>query len=229
MILQAYDFLELSRRSACRLQMGGSDQWGNIVNGVELSRRVDGTQVFGLTSPLITTADGGKMGKTMSGAVWLNADALPAYDYWQFWRNTQDADVGRFLRLFTDLPLDEIARLEKLEGAEINEAKKILAHAATAMAHSEDAATAAAETARLTFEEGASDANLPTVSLGTDGLTVVQATTALGFAPSNKEVRRKLTEGAIRVNGQVVTDPAATLQPGDKLSFGAKKHGLVIA
>ena len=229
MILQAYDFLELSRRSACRLQMGGSDQWGNIVNGVELSRRVDGTQVFGLTSPLITTADGGKMGKTMSGAVWLNADALPAYDYWQFWRNTQDADVGRFLRLFTDLPLDEIARLEKLEGAEINEAKKILAHAATAMAHSEDAATAAAETARKTFEEGASDANLPTVSLGTDGLTVVQATTALGFAPSNKEVRRKLTEGAIRVNGQVVTDPAATLQPGDKLSFGAKKHGLVIA
>ena len=228
MILQAYDFLELSRRSACRLQMGGSDQWGNIVNGIELSRRVDGTQVFGLTSPLITTADGGKMGKTMNGAVWLNADALPPYDYWQFWRNTQDADVGRFLALFTDLPLDEIARLEALEGAEINEAKKILAHAATAMAHGEDAATAAAETARKTFEEGASDANLPTVALG-EGLTVVQATTGLGFAASNKEVRRKLTEGAIRVNGQVVTDPAVTLQPGDKLSFGAKKHGLVVA
>ncbi len=228
MILQAYDFLELSRRSACRLQMGGSDQWGNIVNGIELSRRVDGTQVFGLTSPLITTADGGKMGKTMNGAVWLNADALPPYDYWQFWRNTQDADVGRFLALFTDLPLDEITRLEALEGAEINEAKKILAHAATAMAHGEDAATAAAETARKTFEEGASDANLPTVALG-EGLTVVQATTGLGFAASNKEVRRKLTEGAIRVNGQVVTDPAVTLQPGDKLSFGAKKHGLVVA
>ncbi|MES2174059.1 MAG: tyrosine--tRNA ligase [Pseudomonadota bacterium] len=229
MILQAYDFLELSRRSACRLQMGGSDQWGNIVNGIELSRRVDGTQVFGLTSPLITTADGGKMGKTMNGAVWLNADALPPYDYWQFWRNTQDADVGRFMRLFTDLPLEEIARLEALEGAEINEAKKILAHAATAMAHGEDAATAAAETARKTFEEGASDANLPTVRLGADGLTVVQAITGLGFATSNKEVRRKLTEGAIRVNGDVVTDPAVTLAPGDKLSFGAKKHGLVVA
>lgn len=229
MILQAYDFLELSRRSACRLQMGGSDQWGNIVNGIELSRRVDGTQVFGLTSPLITTADGGKMGKTMNGAVWLNADALPPYDYWQFWRNTQDADVGRFLALFTDLPLDEIARLEALEGAEINEAKKILAHAATAMAHGEEAATAAAETARKTFEEGASDANLPTVSFGTDGLNIVQAITGLGFATSNKEVRRKLTEGAIRVNGDVVTDPALTLAPGDKLSFGAKKHGLVVA
>ena len=163
MILQAYDFLELSRRAGCRLQMGGSDQWGNIVNGIELSRRVDGTQVFGLTSPLITTADGGKMGKTAKGAVWLNADALSPYDYWQFWRNTQDADVGRFMRLFTDLPLDEIARLERLEGAEINDAKKVLADAATAMAHGADAATAAAETARRTFEEGASDANLPTI------------------------------------------------------------------
>jgi len=229
MILQAYDFLELSRRAECRLQMGGSDQWGNIVNGIELSRRVDGTQVFGLTSPLITTADGGKMGKTAKGAVWLNADALSPYDYWQFWRNTQDADVGRFMRLFTDLPLDEIARLEALEGAEINEAKKILAHAATAMAHGEDAATAAAETARKTFEEGASDANLPTVALGAEGLTVIQATTGLGFATSNKEVRRKLAEGAIKVNGEVVTDPAATLKAGDKLSFGAKKHGLVTA
>jgi len=229
MILQAYDFLELSRRAACRLQMGGSDQWGNIVNGIELARRVDGTQVFGLTSPLITTADGGKMGKTARGAVWLNADALSPYDYWQFWRNTQDADVGRFMRLFTDLPLDEIARLEAAQGAEINEAKKILADAATAMAHGPDAATAAAETARKTFEEGASDANLPTVSLGADGLTVVQAITALGFAPSNKEVRRKLAEGAIRVNGQVVTDPAMMLNAGDKVSFGAKKHGMIVA
>ena len=229
MILQAYDFLELSRRSACRLQMGGSDQWGNIVNGVELSRRVDGTQVFGLTTPLITTADGGKMGKTMSGAVWLNADALPSYDYWQFWRNTQDADVGRFLRLFTDLPLDEIARLAALEGAEINDAKKVLADAATAMAHGPEAAAAAAETARRTFEEGASDANLPTVALGVEGLTIVQANVALGFATSNKEVRRKLDEGAIRINGDVVRDPAATLKAGDKVSFGAKKHGLVVA
>lgn len=229
MILQAYDFLELSRRSACRLQMGGSDQWGNIVNGIELSRRVDGTQVYGLTSPLITTADGGKMGKTMNGAVWLNADALPPYDYWQFWRNTQDADVGRFMRLFTDLPLDEIARLEALQGAEINEAKKILADAATAMAHGAEAAAASAETARKTFEEGASDANLPTVSLGADGLTVVQANVALGFATSNKEARRKLSENAIRVNGNVVNDPALTLKPGDKVSFGTKKHGIVVA
>ena len=228
MILQAYDFLELSRRAECRLQMGGSDQWGNIVNGIELSRRVDGTQVYGLTSPLITTADGGKMGKTAKGAVWLNADALSPYDYWQFWRNTQDADVGRFMRLFTDLPLDEIARLESLQGADINEAKKILAHAATAMAHGEDAAAAAAETARKTFEEGASDANLPTVSLGSEALTVIQATTGLGFATSNKEVRRKLSEGAIRVNGKVVTDPAVILKAGDKISFGAKRHGLVI-
>ncbi|RJG53960.1 tyrosine--tRNA ligase [Sphingobium terrigena] len=229
MILQAYDFLELSRRSACRLQMGGSDQWGNIVNGIELSRRVDGTQVYGLTSPLITTADGGKMGKTMNGAVWLNADALPPYDYWQFWRNTQDADVGRFMRLFTDLPLDEIARLEALQGAEINEAKKILADAATAMAHGAEAAAASAETARKTFEEGASDANLPTVSIGAEGLTVVQANVALGFATSNKEARRKLSENAIRVNGEVVNDPALTLKPGDKVSFGAKKHGIVVA
>ncbi|CCW18765.1 Tyrosyl-tRNA synthetase [Sphingobium indicum BiD32] len=229
MILQAYDFLELSRRSACRLQMGGSDQWGNIVNGIELSRRVDGTQVYGLTSPLITTADGGKMGKTMNGAVWLNADALPPYDYWQFWRNTQDADVGRFMRLFTDLPLDEIARLEALQGAEINEAKKILADAATAMAHGAEAAAASAETARKTFEEGESDANLPTVSIGAEGLTVVQANVALGFATSNKEARRKLSENAIRVNGNVVNDPALTLKPGDKVSFGAKKHGIVVA
>jgi tyrosyl-tRNA synthetase len=228
MILQAYDFLELSRRSACRLQMGGSDQWGNIVNGIELSRRVDSTQVYGLTTPLITTADGGKMGKTMNGAVWLNADALPPYDYWQFWRNTQDADVGRFMRLFTDLPLDEIARLEALEGAEINEAKKILADAATAMAHGQDAAITAAETARKTFEEGASDANLPTVSVGAEGLNVVQANVAIGFATSNKEARRKLSEGAIRVNGAVISDPATPLQPGDKLSFGAKKHALVV-
>ncbi len=229
MILQAYDFLELSRRASCRLQMGGSDQWGNIVNGVELARRVDGTQVFGLTTPLLTNADGSKMGKTVGGAVWLNEDQLSNYDYWQFWRNTADADVANRLRLFTDLSMDEVDRLAALQGAELNEAKKILANAATALCRGTDAATAAAETARLTFEEGASDANLPTVSLGTEGLTVVQATTALGFAPSNKEVRRKLAEGAIRVNGQVVTDPALTVNAGDKLSFGAKKHGMITA
>ena len=229
MILQAYDFLELSRRAGCRLQMGGSDQWGNIVNGVELARRVDGTQVFGLTTPLLTNADGTKMGKTVGGAVWLNQDQLSDYDYWQFWRNTADADVFNRLRLFTDLPMDEVNRLAALQGAEINEAKKILANEATALCRGIEAAALAAETARKTFEEGASDANLPTVALGTEGLTVVQATTGLGFATSNKEVRRKLAEGAIKVNGEVVTDPAIPLKAGDKLSFGAKKHGLVTA
>ena len=229
MIMQAYDFRELSRRMGVALQMGGSDQWGNIVNGIELTRRVDAKQVYGLTTPLITTADGGKMGKTMSGAVWLNEESLPAYDYWQFWRNTQDADVGRFMRLFTDLPLDEIARLEKLEGAEINEAKKILANAATAMCRGAEAAKLAEDTARQTFEQGNAGGDLPTVSLGTDGLTIVQAVTGLGFATSNKEVRRKLDEGAIRVNGDVVKDPQLALSVGDKVSFGAKKHGLVAA
>ena len=227
MILQAYDFLELSRRSECRLQMGGSDQWGNIVNGVELARRVDGTQVFGLTTPLLTNADGTKMGKTVGGAVWLNEDQLSSYGYWQFWRNTADADVANRLRLFTDLPMDEVDRLTALQGAEINEAKKILANEATALCRGADAATMAAQTARKTFEEGASGANLPTVSIGTDGLNIVQGTTALGFATSNKEVRRKLAEGAIKVNGAVVSDPAMTLKVGDKVSFGAKKHGLV--
>lgn len=227
MILQAYDFLELSRRSECRLQMGGSDQWGNIVNGVELARRVDGTQVFGLTTPLLTNADGTKMGKTVGGAVWLNEDQLSSYGYWQFWRNTADADVANRLRLFTDLPMDEVDRLAALQGAEINEAKKILANEATALCRGADAATMAAQTARKTFEEGASGANLPTVSIGTDGLNIVQGTTALGFAASNKEVRRKLAEGAIKVNGAVVSDPAMTLKVGDKVSFGAKKHGLV--
>ncbi|TFI60253.1 tyrosine--tRNA ligase [Sphingomonas parva] len=229
MILQGYDFLELSRRAACRLQLGGSDQWGNIVNGIELTRRVDSTQVFGLTTPLITTADGGKMGKTTSGAVWLNPDQLSPYDYWQFWRNTQDADVGRFLRLFTDLPLDEIARLERLEGSEINDAKKVLADAATAMAHGEAAARDAAETARRTFEEGAAGESLPTIKIPAEGITIVQANTALGFAASNKEVRRKLDEGAIRVNDEEVRDPTYVVKPGDKVSFGRKKHGMVAA
>jgi tyrosyl-tRNA synthetase len=229
MILQAYDFLELSRRASCRLQLGGSDQWGNIVNGVELSRRVDGTEVYGVTTPLITTADGGKMGKTMSGAVWLNEDQLPAYDYWQFWRNTADADVGKFLRLFTDLPLDEVARLEALEGANINHAKVVLATEATAMLHGRDAAEAAEETARATFEQGGAGGDLPTVACG-EGLTIMRALTALGFASSNKEARRKVDEGAVRVDDQPVTDPALLLTVGEqpvKISLGRKKHGLL--
>jgi tyrosyl-tRNA synthetase len=230
MILQAYDFLELSRRAGCRLQLGGSDQWGNIVNGVELSRRADGTEVFGVTTPLITTADGGKMGKTMAGAVWLNADQLPPYDYWQFWRNTQDADVGKFLRLFTDIPLQEIARLEALQGSEINEAKKMLADAATAMCHGHEAAREAAETARKTFEQGEAGGALPGLTI--DGqIGIVVALTALGFAASNGEARRKIAEGAVRLNGVTITDPsfAIVLEEDEplRLSLGKKKHALL--
>ncbi|HEX8839524.1 MAG TPA: tyrosine--tRNA ligase [Sphingomicrobium sp.] len=230
MILQAYDFLELSRRAGCRLQLGGSDQWGNIVNGIELTRRIDGTEVFGVTSPLITTADGAKMGKTAAGAVWLNADLLSPYDYWQFWRNTQDADVGRFLRLFTDVPLDEISRLESLPGAEINEAKIVLATEATAMLHGREAAFAAQETARATFEQGAAGEDLPTLSLG-DGLNVANALTAIGFTPSNKEAKRKIAEGAVRLDDQVVSDPGLVLTAGEqplKLSLGKKRHALLV-
>lgn len=230
MILQAYDFLELSRRAGCRLQMGGSDQWGNIVNGIELSRRVDGTEVYGVTTPLITTADGGKMGKTMSGAVWLNPDQLSHYDYWQFWRNTDDRDVGRFLRLFTDLPLDEIARLEALEGAEINEAKKILANEATAMCRGASAAEEAAETARRTFEEGAAGDALPSHQVAGGSINIVDALLALGLCPSKGEARRKIAEGAIRIDDQPVGDPAATITVAGqvKISFGKKKHGLLV-
>jgi tyrosyl-tRNA synthetase len=230
MILQAYDFLELSRRAGCRLQMGGSDQWGNIVNGIELSRRVDGTEVYGVTTPLITTADGGKMGKTMSGAVWLNPDQLSHYDYWQFWRNTDDRDVGRFLRLFTDLPLDEIARLEALEGAEINEAKKILANEATAMCRGAAAADEAAETARRTFEEGAAGDALPSHQVADGSINIVDALLALGLCPSKGEARRKIAEGAIRIDDQPVGDPAATVTVAGqvKISFGKKKHGLLV-
>src|SRR6478735_1772091 len=184
MILQAYDFLELSRRVGCRAQMGGSDQWGNIVNGIELGRRIDGTELFGVTTPLITTADGSKMGKTAQGAVWLDEKLLSPYDYWQFWRNTADADVGRFLRLFTDLPLDVIGRLEGLPGAEINEAKVVLATEATAMLHGREAALAAKDTARETFAEGGAGEDLPTLQLS-DGMTIAQALTAIGFTTSN--------------------------------------------
>jgi tyrosyl-tRNA synthetase len=230
MIMQAYDFLELSRRTDCRLQLGGSDQWGNIVNGVELCRRADSTEVYGLTTPLITTADGSKMGKTERGAIWLNEDQLPAYDYWQFWRNTQDADVGRFLKLFTDLPLDEVARLEALQGAEINEAKIVLASEATAMLHGRDAADAAAATARTTFEQGGAGEDLPTLSVGT-GVNITHALTQLGFTPSNKEAKRKIAEGAVRLDDQLVSDVAMVVQiEGEpkKLSLGKKRHALLV-
>jgi len=227
MILQGYDFLELSRRADCRLQLGGSDQWGNIVNGIELCRRVDGTQVYGLTTPLITTADGGKMGKTEKGAIWLNADQLSPYDYWQFWRNAQDADVGKFLRRFTDLPLDEIERLEALGGAEINEAKKLLADAATAMAHGEEAAREAAETARRTFEEGASGEALP--SLKVEGeISLVDALVGLGLVASKKEARRLIEQGGARIDGEAAGEDVSIPVSGDvRISAGKKKHGLL--
>ena len=229
MILQAYDFLELSRRSACRLQMGGSDQWGNIVNGIELSRRVDGTEVFGLTTPLITNADGSKMGKTAAGAVWLNDDALPAYDYWQYWRNVDDRDVGRFLRLFTDLPLDEIARLESLEGAEINQAKIVLANEATALCRGKEAANLAAETARKTFEEGSAGADLPTLTVS-GSVGIVDALIGLGFCASKGEARRLIAGGGARVDNEKVVDEALTIvMSGNpvRVSAGKKHHGLL--
>src|SRR5688500_426019 len=195
MILQAYDFRELARREGCRLQLGGSDQWGNIGNGIELGRRMDGAELFGVTAPLITTADGGKMGKTARGAIWLNAAQLSAYDYWQFWRNSADADVVRFLKLFTDLPLEEIDRLGKLEGQGINEAKIALANAATAMLHGEEAAKGAEETAQATFAGGGIGEDLPTLQVGAEGIKIAHALTELGFTPSNKEAKRKIGEG----------------------------------
>jgi tyrosyl-tRNA synthetase len=229
MILQAYDFMELSRRAGCRLQMGGSDQWGNIVNGIELARRMDGTEVFGVTTPLITTADGGKMGKTMSGAVWLHEDQLPAYDYWQFWRNTDDRDVGRFLRLFTDLSLDEIARLETLQGSDINAAKIALANAATEMCRGPEAANAAAETARKTFEDGSAGGDLPIAKV--DGeISLIDALVVLNFVASKKEARRMIQGGGARINGEAVSDENLTILPHSepvKISAGKKKHGLL--
>ena len=226
MILQAYDFLELSRRHGLRLQMGGSDQWGNIVNGIELGRRIDGAELFGVTTPLITNADGSKMGKTAQGAVWLNPDLLSPYDYWQFWRNAADVDVGKFLRLFTDMPLDEVARLEGLPGAEINEAKIILATEATALLHGRDAALAAAETAKATFEQGAAGEDLPTLSVG-EGMNIAHALTQLGFTPSNKEAKRKIAEGGVRLDDVVISDPGLVVT-GGKLSLGKKRHGLLV-
>ena len=234
MILQGYDFAELARRHGVRLQMGGSDQWGNIVNGVELARRMDGTEVYGLTTPLLTKADGTKMGKSVDGAVWLHEDQLPHFDYWQFWRNTDDRDVGRFLRLFTDLPLVEIERLEKLPGAEINEAKRVLATEATALCRGRDAAEQAARTAETTFAGSGADRDggegLPRLSIPSGTIGAVEALVALGLAASNGEARRKIGEGAVRVDGAALADPAATLDVGDapvRLSLGKKRHALL--
>jgi tyrosyl-tRNA synthetase len=234
MVLQSYDFTELSRRYGCNLQMGGSDQWGNIVNGIDLGRRMGTEQLYALTSPLITLSSGAKMGKTAAGAVWLNADMRSPYDYWQFWRNTEDADVTRFLKLFTPLPLDEIARLEKLGGAEINEAKKILANAATAMLHGEVAAHEAAETARKTFEEGASAAGLPTVLIDlSQPIGILSVLVQSKLAASNGEAKRSIQGGAIKVNDVAVADEKRMISREDlnadgavKLSMGKKKHVL---
>jgi tyrosyl-tRNA synthetase len=240
MILQAYDFLELFKRTGCRLQMGGSDQWGNIVNGIELTRRIADAEVFGLTTPLITTANGAKMGKTAAGAVWLNVDRVSSWDYWQYWRNTADADVGRFLKLFTELPLGEITRLEALKGAEVNDAKKILATEATRMAHGDAAAREAEETAKKTFEQGGASENLPTLEIPRaelePGVTLVDLLVRSGLAKSNGEAKRVIQQNGARVNDVVISDIAARVRTSDlsaggtaKLSSGRKNHALVKA
>jgi tyrosyl-tRNA synthetase len=240
MCLQAYDFVELNKRYGCVLQMGGSDQWGNIVTGIDLGRRMGRPQFYALTSPLLTTSSGAKMGKTAAGAVWLNEDMLPIYDYWQFWRNTEDADVGRFLRLFTELPMDEIRKLESLGGAEINEAKKILANEATSMVHGRNAAELAAETARKTFEEGTISASLPTVTVSSDELTVgigvLNAFVKAGLVASTGEARRQIKGGGLRINDELANDERAMISSAQvnsdgviKLSLGKKKHVLLKA
>jgi tyrosyl-tRNA synthetase len=239
MILQSYDFRELNRRFGCTLQMGGSDQWGNIVSGMELTRRTDNKTVYGLTTPLIATASGAKMGKSVQGAVWLARNRLSPYEYWQFWRNTEDADVGRFMRLFTDLPLGEIARLEKLAGAEINAAKKLLATEATALAHGADAAADAAETARLAFEEGETADTLPGVDIPRveleAGIPAFRLFAIAGLAGSNGEARRLIRGGGARINDMPVRDEGHTVTVADlhddaiKLSAGRKHHRLVRA
>ena len=238
MILQGYDFVELYRRTGCVLQMGGSDQWGNIVNGIDLGRRMGTHQLYALTCPLLTTASGAKMGKTAAGAVWLNADLLSDYDYWQFWRNTEDADVERFLKLFTLLPLDEIAKLAALKGQDINEAKKVLATEATALIRGREAADAASETARKTFEEGAIATNLPTLEISRgeleEGAAVLGLFVKAGLVASNGEARRQIKGGGLRVNDTPITDEKMVLKTGDltsegviKLSMGRKKHVLL--
>ncbi len=238
MCLQSYDFVELSRRYGCNLQMGGSDQWGNIVTGVDLGRRMGTPQLYALTSPLLTTASGAKMGKTAAGAIWLNADMLSPWDYWQFWRNTEDRDVGRFLRLFTEMPLDEIAHLEALQGAEINEAKKILATEACAMLHGRELADRATETARQTFEEGVTSTDLPHIGIASDalaaGLGVLSAFVEAGLVQSTGEARRQIKGGGLRVNDVIVSDDRMSLTAADlnsdgsiKLSLGKKRHILL--
>jgi tyrosyl-tRNA synthetase len=231
MILQAYDFRELSQRYGCRLQMGGSDQWGNIVNGVELTRRMDGVEVFGLTTPLLARADGQKMGKTAAGAVWLNEDQLPNFDFWQYWRNTDDRDVGKFLRLFTDVPLDEIARLEKLAGAEINAAKVLLANEVTKLVRGEEAARSAEATAAETFAGGGLGEDLPVLLVPPEGIRLGAACTEIGFTASNGEAKRKIAEGAVRIDDEPVTEPAYLIQLAHseerKLSLGRKRHGIL--
>ncbi|MAZ16551.1 tyrosine--tRNA ligase [Oricola sp.] len=237
MVCQSYDYVQLARKYGCNLQMGGSDQWGNIVNGVDLGRRMGTHQLYALTTPLLTTASGAKMGKTAQGAVWLNAEQFSAWDFWQYWRNTEDADVGRFLKLFTILPIDEIAKLEALGGAEINEAKKVLANEATALLHGREAADRAAETARKTFEEGALADTLPTMEVPASelksGVGVLALFVDAGLAASNGEMRRHVKGGAVRVNDDQVSDERMTLDESNlrdgviKLSLGKKKHVLV--
>jgi len=238
MVLQAYDFVELYRREGCRLQMGGSDQWGNIVTGIELGRRTESVELFGLTTPLLTTSAGAKMGKTAAGAVWLNPDMLSPYDYWQFWRNAEDADVPRFLKLFTELPLEEIGKLAALEGAELNKAKKILATEAAALVHGRDAADRAAETARTTFEQGQTSASLPTFEIPRadleKGVGVLSANVHVGFVKSTGEARRQVKGGGLRVNDVPVSDERQVLTMSDvtadgviKLSLGKKRHALI--
>lgn len=237
MCLQAYDFVELFRRYGCVLQMGGSDQWGNIVTGIDLGRRMGTSQLYGLTSPLLTTASGAKMGKTAQGAIWLEEAMLPVFEYWQYWRNCEDQDIGRFLRLFTELPLGEIARLEALGGSEINEAKKVLATEATAMVHGREAAMRAAEAARQTFEEGALADNLPSIEVSAAeieaGLGVLTAFVKAGLVASTGEARRQIKAGGIRINGEAVTDERMIIGPGQlldgavKLSLGRKRHVLL--
>jgi len=240
MILQAYDFVELGRKYGCVLQMGGSDQWGNIITGVERGRRVDAKSWFGLTTPLLTTSSGAKMGKTAAGAVWLNAEQLSPYDYWQFWRNTEDADVGRFLRLFTELPIAEVERLESLQGQDINEAKKVLADEATRMCHGEDAAKAAHATAQKTFEHGQLGDDLPTVEVAKaeleDGIPAFAALVKTGLCASNGEARRLIKGGGGRINDKAFANETQTVTLADlnadgvaKLSAGKKRHALLRA
>ena len=236
MILQAYDFVEIHRRHGCLLQMGGSDQWGNIVNGIDLARRIADAEIFGMTTPLLTTSDGRKMGKSQGGAVWLNADMLSPYEFWQFWRNTTDADVGRFLKLYTELPVAECDRLGDLQGSEINAAKIILANEVTTLCHGKDAAQAAAATAREVFEKGGTGDELPSVTLSTqelsDGITVAQLFVRAGLAKSGKDAKRLISEGGARINDTLIEDAGQMVSPEDltspmKLTAGKKRHALV--